>query len=1307
MDKQKDKCPKGYRRNKAGDCIKMTAELIQHKQSLRNKKKGVVYDEEGTIVRPSKWGTQKKRPNLSDRIDEKNESSDDEESADVIEEKIENSIDNPESIVESSLSEVEVEVEPVKLVPISTSPTKSEDEDDSSSSSSEEEEEDNKDLYPSLNDPEFSAKIAQRQEFSDTKYDGEIKDIKKQANELCNAPFELMPHQLFVRNFLSFQTPYNSLLLYHGLGSGKTCSAIGIAEEMRSYMKQMGITKRIIIVASPNVQDNFRLQLFDERRLEQLPDGTWNLNTCIGNSLLNEINPTNLQGLTRDKIISQIKSLIQNYYVFMGNKGEFANYIRKAIMVPADAGYTPEEAATLRTRKIKAHFNNRLVIIDEIHNIRISDANKTKMTLMLLNEIAKKSDNMRMLLLSATPMYNSYQEIIWLVNLLNANDKRPAVRIEDVFQSDGTSFWKKGPDGATGKDVLIRKLTGYISYVRGENPYVFPFRIYPEIFDSKNVFPLKENYPKRQMNQIAIEDPLQFIPVYKNRIGEYQERGYQAIIDYLGLKSTTMVDKNGKERIMPTFENMENFGYTLLMAPLEALIITYPNMVLDKKKKEISEKDNKDMIKNMVGKGGLTNIVKYKEVKGPIPRRFDYEYVPKMKSIYGEIFKPENIGKFSSKIDTICNLINKPSKGVILIYSQFIDGGLVPMALALESIGFSRYASTPDHNHNLFKDKPQKKSDPKYVMITGEKSLSQNNNEDLKYVTNKDNKDGSRVKVILISMAASEGLDFKNIRQIHILEPWYNMNRIEQIVGRGVRNLSHCHLDFEDRNVEIYLHGTELMNPEEEAADMYVYRSAEKKAIQIGYVTRVLKENAVDCLLNVGQTNFTEDDLLTEVANQSIRIRLSSRGEELVPFQVGDRPRTEICDYMENCDFQCKAKPRRGIIKNTYDENFVKNNSVVIMKKIRDLFMERTVYRRDHLKKAINFIKKYPEEHIYYALTRFVNNKTEGLIDKYGRSGYLISRGEYYAFQPNEITDERISVFERTTPVDYKPVSVRLEIPKEFHSHIEEDEELKQDASVSTYENIIGQLRKVIQKLVKKKLQTKATDSDWYNHANQIVPELLTTHHMKSELINKYTAFHYLDQLSIEDRLILVARLFPEKGSLNAYEMIVRLYFSNLLLESEDETGEKQQGIILADGETNRLFVFRDESWSVAEYTDEQLFLDAKKKKLVVPLSKINHTEIGFIAPFKGKGLVFKTKDMTQKRNNKGAKCTDSSKVAIANKIGGIMGEPTLYQSTEIERPELCVMLEMLMRWKTETTQTAYFFGPEQTNEMNLANLRF
>ena len=134
-------------------------------------------------------------------------------------------------------------------------------------------------LYPTLNDPNFSSKIAYKQEFQETKYNGNIEDIQKEADKYCNAVFELNPNQIFIKNFLSNHTPYNGLLLYHGVGTGKTCSAIGISEEIRSFNKQSKTTQRIIIVASPNVQNNFKLQLFDETKLE-LVGGYWNLKTC-------------------------------------------------------------------------------------------------------------------------------------------------------------------------------------------------------------------------------------------------------------------------------------------------------------------------------------------------------------------------------------------------------------------------------------------------------------------------------------------------------------------------------------------------------------------------------------------------------------------------------------------------------------------------------------------------------------------------------------------------------------------------------------------------------------------------------------------------------------------------------------------------------------------------------------------------------------------------------------------------------------------------------------------------------------------
>ena len=203
-----------------------------------------------------------------------------------------------------------------------------------------------------------------------------------------------------MRNFLSFNTPYNSLLLYHGLGTGKTCSAITVSEEMRDYMKQMGITQRIIIVASPNVQENFKLQLFDERKLKQV-NGVWNIQACTGNKYLKEINPTNIKGLSKAKVIRQINRIISNYYLFMGYT-EFSNYIVKQSLIEGD-GLSQKQIETLKKKKLRKLFDNRLIVIDEVHNIRISDDNKNKTIAKNLLQLAKTVNGMRLLLLSATP----------------------------------------------------------------------------------------------------------------------------------------------------------------------------------------------------------------------------------------------------------------------------------------------------------------------------------------------------------------------------------------------------------------------------------------------------------------------------------------------------------------------------------------------------------------------------------------------------------------------------------------------------------------------------------------------------------------------------------------------------------------------------------------------------------------------------------------------------------------------------------------------------------------------------------------
>ena len=424
-------------------------------------------------------------------------------------------------------------------------------------------------LYPNLDDPNFIIKIAEKKEFSDTKYDGTIYSVKDYADILAKAEYELLPQQAFVKNFLSFQTPYNSLLLFHGLGSGKTCSAIGVCEEMRDYMRQMGINKKILIVASPNVQDNFKLQLFDERKLK-LVDGIWSMKGCLGNKLLKEINPTGMTGLSKEKVIALVKILINSYYIFQGYT-QFSNDIYKKAGAKGDSIET-------RIKNLQYEYSNSLIVIDEVHNIRISDDNENKNIAKNLMFLASAASNLRLLLLSATPMFNSYKEIVWLLNLMNMNDRRGIISVSDIFDKNG-EFKKDAEGNDLGKEMLIRKATGYISYIRGENPYTFPFRVYPDRFSPNNTFKSLEEYPKYQINGKLIpnDKKINKLSLFLTMIGSYQALGYKYIISRLLSRETTIkLTKEGKERKVGAFKSQKSFGYTDLQIPIEALNIIYP-----------------------------------------------------------------------------------------------------------------------------------------------------------------------------------------------------------------------------------------------------------------------------------------------------------------------------------------------------------------------------------------------------------------------------------------------------------------------------------------------------------------------------------------------------------------------------------------------------------------------------------------------------------------------------------------------------------------------------------------------------------
>lgn len=1159
-------------------------------------------------------------------------------------------------------------------------------------------------LYPTLDDPNFSSKISLFKEFDQTKYDGQIRNIEEHANKLCNAEVELSPHQMFVKNFMSNKTPYNGLLLYHGVGTGKTCSAIGISEEHRKITAQHGNKKRTIIVASPNVQDNFRNQLFDENKLVE-KNNIWSVErSCVGNDFLKEINPSNTLGLQREFIVRQIKSIINNNYVFMGYT-EFSRYIQKKVKI--DDSVDVKTKKRLYQDKLQKLFNDRLVIIDEVHNIRISDDNKQKQLGRQMIDVAKYSNNMKILLLSATPMYNSYREIIWIINLLNSNDNRGTLKTDEIFKKDGTFT-------DNGEELLQRKLVGYISYIRGENPYSFPFRIYPEHFEPNNN---PKKYPEIQFNKKEISKPIQHIPLYYSTMGEFQAASYKKVITNL----------SESEKI--SFENMEAFGYTLLQKPIEATTITYPSID--------SEKEF------YTGKTGLQHVMKFKTQTNPKPMKYDYSYKPEVLKEYGNIFSLEKLKLYSGKLHKIGNIIKK-SNGVILIYSQYIEGGVIPVALMLEEMGFRRHTSNPS-GKSLFKDAPSEGIDyrnykPKssfknekdfkqanYCMITGDVNFSYDNNIEIKKITSQDNKDGEIIKVVIISKAASEGIDFKFIRQIHIIEPWYNMNRIEQIIGRGVRQGGHCFLPFKDRNVEIYLHVGKENSIKHETPDMYLYRLAENKAIQIGNITRMLKNVSVDCVLNIGQTNFTIEKLQEQEENKEIKIKLSSG--KLIDYKVGDRPYSELCDYKDNCSYKCLSTidfKDKEIINTNYTNEYAVMNYNVIVKRIKNAFVLHNIYKKDDLINEINSQRVYPTDQILYVLSQMIDHKSELINDSFGRTGTIINKDKYYAFQPLEINDESISILDRTKPIDYKHSKINFK-----DKLIEEPKKI--DASVKTYKNILENIQNIVGKINNPSDRKPKSNDNFYIHAehSKIYHICVNILKIPKNSYKKFIIFHFIDECNVNDKLIILKEIYFTKRKLNDTEKIFVDYFDNKMIYLK-----KKKCIILYHLKKNYLYEINDDNLKEVPINEsnKQLFEDEKTKYKVVDKS-IYYSMIGFLHKDKNDNLIIKIKDIISKTYvNYGVNATSLNKEDIIKRISCILdpvycktilnpstsneivndfnafldsksGSDTIKSAIVVKG--FCVILELICRYKDINSSDGkrYFFDLETSYINNVLNI--
>jgi hypothetical protein len=319
--------------------------------------------------------------------------------------------------------------------------------------------------YPEIEDKKFYEKIYKKKEFYDTK-PVPHPDPTNQSNQILETlfslegDFKLSSQQNFLRNFLSELTPYKGIFIWWGTGLGKTCASISIAERFRNRVEESG--KKILLIVGPNIRGEFMKTIFNFDK-EEKKKNQKQVVQCTGRTYQLGKETRFMSDKQKEKII---KKMISDIYEIIGS-----DKLRNKIMRETGWNGKPDNLNSSIRKKIKEIYSNRVIVVDEVHN-RVSTEGKDQSIPVILSAIVGSAENLRLILMSATPMVNSPDDIIFPINLLRLNDKRSLIKKRDIFDKDG--YFVKG-----GEKKLEESSKGYFSYVRGGETPRFPYEIIP------------------------------------------------------------------------------------------------------------------------------------------------------------------------------------------------------------------------------------------------------------------------------------------------------------------------------------------------------------------------------------------------------------------------------------------------------------------------------------------------------------------------------------------------------------------------------------------------------------------------------------------------------------------------------------------------------------------------------------------------------------------------------------------------------------------------------------------------------------
>jgi superfamily II DNA or RNA helicase len=1138
--------------------------------------------------------------------------------------------------------------------------------------------------YPEYQDSQFQQIIYEKQEFNVNQLFLDTGD----KDNACNAEFSIKGHQNFLKNFMHKESPYRSLLIYHGVGVGKTCSALTIAENFRDpYARK---EKRVLILSSKNIQIGWKHNIYDPAKEE---------NQCTGDTFIHS-------GVKTER---EVNKLVKQYYELMAYQS-FSNFVKRLVKTYVQR-FPKDQHKDKEKECIDQYFSNRYMVIDEVHNIRDDDSSEMRDTIQTIKKVITHSKNLRLVLLTATPMYNRDSEIIWILNMMLLNDGRPTIDKKDVFDKQGGLI----PEG---KKILENKSRGYISYLRGENPITFPIRLSPIQLKGTNRKPMyspdksvsiinKGHAPKLNLvgGIIQPKDEFSFLELYGSRLQkqlqfEVYDKAIQNLID-----KDPDIDLDIRGELTPIVDNI--------------MLVQVNNMVypLDKDYSTLKQGlENDDItIDEFYGEKGLKNCMNKSGSK--------YTYKKNILDQYGAIFDKSYLKSYSVKINSILDAVDK-SEGVVFIYTTYIHSGIIPLQLALEQNGYKKHTGDGILKYPEWSPSADKhtKREPisfdgkrrsqagdsfqqaNYMVIDGSTS-KKNLLQQLKIVNSKENMNGEKIKVILGTVVASEGLDFKRIRSVHIMDPWLHLNRIEQTIGRAIRFCSHKDLPDNQKNVLIYLHTTILRNGRE-SIDTSIYRYAEKKSMQIGEIELILKKSAVDRYL------YKDVNVINKGAIDKVMMQPPIRGSNEIDVSLFDSEFSKVCSYSNKCDYNkgLHISPVEQTNTDTFIDHYSSNIIHSIKKKISLLYTSLYVYDMDSIVKSesLHHTEYDLKPLIYTAIDEMVLHKYM-IHDKYGNSGYLINKGIYYIFQPHLVDDESIPLYYRMNLHHLPKTTITLPRLNEVIDECNCSKGYLSENVNEIYEKIVTRLDNPV--LVEVMEHMKGVDS--------IYKDL----HINHRIVIEYV----FDRLEFEDKCkLMYGYLKTTKFKYTFYDTLQSILGSLIIYRSTGTNSYYFNDELKGKNKPAAVFGFalsyHNKPCYYEYYNDDELIPCTKGSYNYINIdnSLKRYIKTGHYNQFKKSEIIWgytitrKKKDFTYEcvfklvqPNDKGKEetnkyppgpgnvCIENNLFSRREKLKSLI-EPhypalsTLFDDTSLNKGHLCVLLELVLRNDIKNTFYSY-----------------